>query len=193
MADQGNEYQDFSQPEVQQESEFRLYTPDDNRDSQLASHYDQELNEIISAPSIVYLLESKVGDTLYGEDVNPVYSPPYTGIIGFYQPNPVDYELSKWGIDAANIDMLIMFNKEEIDKNLPREIDVGDLVIDIYNRVYECTYAKNDNNFRFDFITEYVLCKRKLGDAPQHLLDRTSRRNLEDKGIKPQPDPLYGE
>jgi len=182
---------DFSSPEVVEESLFRMYEAEKNRDASLASHYDRELNEIISAPSRIYLLDSHVGDELYGEDTNPIYSPPFEGVVGFYQPNPVDYELSKWGLDAAGIDMLIMFNKEEIDAKLPRELDVGDLIVDVYNRIFECMYTKNDNNFQYDYITEYVLCKLRLGDLP-HLIGRNSKQSTEDKGVK-KIDPLYGE
>jgi hypothetical protein len=192
MSSQGKEYQDNTQPEVQQNSEFRLYTPEDNRDSRLASAYDRELNEISSAPSTVYLLDDKPFDTLYGEDTSPQFSSAFTGLVGLYQPNPVDFQLNKWGLDAENIDMLIMFNKEELDDKLPRAIDVGDLIVDVYNRVYEVTFTKNDSNFRFSFITQYVLCKRRLGDLPQ-LLDRTTKVHTDEKTVRQEPDPLYGE
>lgn len=192
MSDQGDEYNLNPQKEVLSNSEFRMYTPEDNRDSRLASEYDQELNRISSAPSTVYMLDDKEFDTLYGEDVSPQYGPPIENVIGFYQPNPVDYQLNRWGIDSAGIDMLIMFNKVELDDALPREIDVGDLVIDIYNRIYEVTYTKNDHNFRFDFITEYVLCKRRLGDLPS-LIGRTSDVSKENQTVRHEPDPLYGD
>jgi len=193
MVDQNKDaIPDFQSPEVVDEALFRMYEENKNRDASLASHYDRELNEIISAPSTVYLLDSKIGDPLYGEDTNPVYGSPYTNVIGFYQPNPVDFELNKWGLDAAGIDMLIMFNKEEIDSKLPREIEPGDLIVDTYNRIFECMYAKNDNNFQFDYITEYVLCKLRLGDLP-HLIGRSSKQSIEDRGVNHTPDPLYGE
>jgi len=190
MADQGNEYILDSGETVN--SEFRLYNPNDNRDTRLASQYDKELNRIISAPSTIYFLDDKPFDTLYGEDTSPQYGPPYSGVIGFYQPNPVDYQLNRWGIDSAGIDMLIMFNKEELNESIPREIDVGDLVVDIYNRIYEVMYTKNDSNFRFEFITQYVLCKRRLGDLPS-LIGRTTDMNKENRTVKQEPDPLYGE
>lgn len=192
MSNQGKEYQDNTQPEVQENSEFRMWTPNDNRDSRLASAYDRELNEIISAPSTIYMMDDKPFDSLYGEDTDPQFGEPLSNIIGFYQDNPVDYQLNKWGIDSAGIDMLIMFNKEELDDKLPREIDAGDLVIDIHNRIYEVTYTRNDSSFRFEFMTEYVLCKRRVGDLPS-LIGRTHDKNTEDRTVRQEPDPLYGE
>lgn len=167
----------FNKKEVQAKSKFRFYNPKDKKDAKLASHFNREANEIMSAPSTIFLLLDQKFDDLLGESTDPIYSEALPDIIGWYQPNPVDYQLEKWGLDAANIDMLIVFNKEEIDEKLSRSPQHGDLILDVHNRLFEVKYIRNDISFHFDYISEYVLCKRFLGDVPKLMgrLDTTPK------------------
>jgi len=147
-----------------QDNPFRL--ADTPEDVELAKQLQQELNEISSLPVTVYLLIDTTIDNLYGESKNPRYGSPISNVVGHYSPMSLKFELNKWGLDT-DTDLVIYFTKDEVINKCGRLIQQGDLIYDTkLQRLFEVTEQNDDTNFNFEFINQYVFCKRKLGDVP---------------------------
>jgi len=143
---------------------FRL--AEDQEAIALAKQLQQELNEISSLPVTVYLLLDTTIDNLYGEAKNPRYGSPIYGVVGHYSPMSLKFELNKWGLDT-DTDLVIYFTKDEVINKCGRILQQGDLIYDTkLQRLFEVTEQNDDTNFNFEFINQYVFCKRRLGDVP---------------------------
>jgi hypothetical protein len=143
---------------------FRMYDPQNPADVNLGKNLQKELNEISSAPCTIYLLQDTEIDPLLGETKSAIYGKPIYNVIGHFSPQSVKFELAKWGIDS-DIDMILFFTKDEVISKCGRVLQHGDLILDIYNRLFEITEHYDDTNFNYTWISQYVLCKRHLGDA----------------------------
>jgi hypothetical protein len=145
---------------------FRMYDPENKADINLAKSLQQELNEISSAPAEVYLLLDTEIDPLLGETKDAIYGPPIT-VIGHYSFQDLKFELAKWGIDSET-EFLIFFVKDELLNKCGRLLQQGDLIRDVVrSMLFEVMEQFEDSasSFKFQFINQYVLCKRKIGDT----------------------------
>jgi len=148
------------------ENPFRMFDPEGNKnDITLAKNLQQELNEISSAPSTIYLLLDVSMDPLYGETKNPRYSSPIPGVIGHFSPMSLKFELDKWGVNS-DTELLVFFTKVELMNKCGRILQQGDLIYDYRNYFYEVTEQYEDTNVLYEFINQYVFCRRRLGDLP---------------------------
>ena len=143
---------------------FKMYDEENKSEVDLAKAWNQELNRIASAPVTIYLLLDTTIDELYGEDKNSQYSAPIPNVIGHYSPQPIKFELLKWGIDS-DIELVIIFTKDELERKIGRMMQHGDLIYDKDKRLFEVTEVYDDANFQFEWVSQYVMCKRKLGDT----------------------------
>lgn len=167
------------------ENPFRMYDPEGNKnDIALAKSLQQELNEITSAPSTIYLLLDTTIDPLYGETKNPRYSSAIPNVIGQFSPMSLKFELDKWGVNS-DTELLIFFTKSELMNKCGRVLQQGDLIYDYRNFLYEVTEQYEDTNVMYEFINQYVFCRRRLGDAP--ILSGDYKQPKEGQDIKSDP------
>lgn len=106
-------------------------------------------------------------DKVFDEDADPTYWPPISDIKGFFVPQPLEYELTLWGVDTNN-KTEIVFSLEEIASKLPnRLLRPGDLIEVPYNsqsqqkpRYYAVNNAQEFGNFRYTWL--YMKCQATL-------------------------------
>jgi len=148
----------------QNTNQFNLSGDANDPEVQLAESLSNELNRIASAPFSVYLLLDTTIDPLYGEDKNSQYSEPILDVIGYYSPAPLKFELTKWGIDS-DIDLVVIIARNELLNKCNRLLQHGDLILDKHNRLFIITEVYDDANFKYEWINQYVMCKRKASDT----------------------------
>lgn len=196
MAENYNINCENSQLNQSSDSSFKIYDPGNTSENELAKSLNNELMNIASAPVTIYkLLETKV-DELYGEVSDAKYSDPFTDIAGYFTHQPLMWLLQAWGIDS-DIDFVIFFPRDEIIKKIGRLVQPGDLIYNHEKRLFEVLEIHDDSSFKFNWINQYCLCKRKLGDTSALLGDyeKTTNEGHTDADAKEKLyyDPLYNE
>ena len=175
------------------ENPFRMFDPEGNKDDiNLAVSLQQELNQISSAPSTIHLLLDTTIDPLYGETKNPRYSSPIPGVIGHFSPMSLKFELSKFGIDS-DTELLVFFTKIELMNKCGRILQQGDLIYDYRQYLYEVTEQYEDTNVLYEFINQYVFCRRRLGDLPMMGGDVKQPKEGQDIKSLPKFDEIHKE
>ena len=175
------------------ENPFRMYDPEGNKnDIQLAKDLQQELNQISSAPVTIFLLLDTTIDPLYGETKNPRYSSQIPGVIGSASPMSLRFELDKWGIDSQT-ELLIFFTKVELMNKCGRILQQGDLVYDYRKFLFEVTEQFEDTSVLYEFINQYVFCRRRLGDLPMMGGEVNQPKEGQDIKSEPKIDTIHKE
>ena len=143
---------------------FKLYDQGNSNEVNLLKSLTQELNRITAAPVTVYLMLDTKIDKLYGEDKDTRYSPPIPSVIGHYSPQQIKFTLSLFGIDS-DIDTVFYFTRDELTKKLNRLLQHGDLIYNKDKQLFEVTEVTDDTNFNYEWVNQYVLCRRKIGET----------------------------
>ena len=143
---------------------FRMYDESNLNEVNLLKELSQELNKISAAPVTVYLLLDTNIDKLYGEDKNSRYSAPISDVVGHYSPQQIKFTLSMFGIDS-DIDTVFYFTRDELMSKLNRLFQHGDLIYNKDQQLFEVTEVTDDTNFKYEWVNQYVLCRRKVGDT----------------------------
>jgi len=143
---------------------FRMYDDANSNEVNLLKAITQELNQITAAPVSVYLLLDTKIDKLYGEDKDTRYSQPILDVVGHYSPQQVKFTLSMFGIDS-DIDTVFYFTRDELMSKLGRLMQHGDLIYNSDRQLFEVTEVTDDTNFKYEWVNQYVLCRRKLGET----------------------------
>ena len=159
---------------------FRLYDEKNKNEVNLLKALSSELNAISSAPVTVYLLLDTTVDNLYGEEKNVQYSAPFEQIVGHYSPSQIKFTLSLFGIDS-DIDTVFYFTQDELLGKLGRVLQHGDLLYDKDNRLFEVTEVIDDTNFNYEWISQYVMCRRYQGDKSFLLGDYNNDTELSNR------------
>ena len=167
------------------ENPFRMYDPEGNKnDIALAKSLQQELNQISSAPVTCFLLLDTTIDPLYGETKNPRYSTAIPDVVCSFSPMSLRFELSKFGIES-DTELLIFFTKVELLNKCGRILQQGDLIYDYRKFMFEVTEQYEDTNVMYEFINQYVFCRRRLGDLP--IMGGEVNQPHEGQDIKSEP------
>jgi len=106
-------------------------------------------------------------DKVFDEDADPTYWPPID-LKAFFVPQPLEYELTLWGVDASNNKTEIVFALDEVVEKLPnRLLRSGDLIEVPYNsqsqqkpKYYAVDNAQEAGNFRYIWL--YMKCQATL-------------------------------
>jgi hypothetical protein len=105
-------------------------------------------------------------DKIFDEDPNPTYWAP-VHIKGFFVPNPLEYELTLWGVDAANKQQIVFALEEVVSLSPKRLFRPGDLIELPFNsqsqqkpKYYAIDNAQEFGNFRYNWL--YLKCDATL-------------------------------
>ena len=158
------------------DTSFKMYDPNNTNEIDLAKSFNDELTNIASAPVTVYKLLDTQIDPLYGETCNAQYSEPIQNVVGYFTHMPLMFLLQAWGIDSE-IDFVIFFTQEELKNKIGRLIQPGDLIYNHENRLFEVLEIHDDTSFRFNWVNQYALCKRKIGDTTELIGDYKKTTN----------------
>lgn len=105
-------------------------------------------------------------DPVLMEDPDPTYR---NGIPfqAYWPPQPLEHELTLWGVDADNPATIVFHRLDVYDKVGERLIRPGDLIAVPFNslshskpRYYQVTNAQEFGNFRYTWL--YIKCDAKL-------------------------------
>lgn len=148
-----------------------------SQDHGLASSLAEEIVQIGGGLVTVYLKgKSTAYDDVWEEDADPVYS---SGIRlkAHFVPQPVEAQLTLWGIDTESKPTII-FAKEEVIREVgDRLIIVGDLVDVPYNAVgikpdrYLVNNSFDVGNFRYNWLYWGCTCETAPND---YAMDRSA-------------------
>ena len=105
-------------------------------------------------------------DKVFDEDVDPTYWNPVT-IKGFFVPNPMEYELTLWGVDCPN-KQEVVFALEQIVEKFPNRLfrpgDLIELPFDSQSqqkpKYFMIDNASEIGNFRYVWL--YLKCSTTL-------------------------------
>jgi hypothetical protein len=104
-------------------------------------------------------------DGVWDEDADPTYWPS-KHLSGFFVPQPMEFELTEWGVDTKN-QTEVVFAKEDVLNKLERTPAPGDIVELPYGslslhkpKYYRVNNAQETGNFRYIWL--YVTCQVEL-------------------------------
>lgn len=105
-------------------------------------------------------------DEDWDEDPNPTYENPVI-VKGFFVPQPLEQELTKWGVDQVNPVEIVFFRNHVFSQWKNRLLRSGDIIELPYNsatssppKYYRVDNAKETGNYRYMWL--YVLCQCTL-------------------------------
>ena len=105
-------------------------------------------------------------DKVFDEDRDPTYWKPIP-IKGFFVPQPLEYELTMWGVDAANKQEIVFALAQVVDLSPTRLFRPGDLIEVPFNsqsqqkpKYYAIDNAQETGNFRYTWL--YLKCQATL-------------------------------
>ena len=136
-------------------------------DITLAKKIALEMVQVNGADTLIHMRTNNSDhDKVFDEDPNPTYWNPVS-IKGFFVPQPLEYELTLWGVDSAN-KVEIVFALEQVSDVSPiRLFRVGDLVEVPYRsqsqqkpKYYAIDNAQETGNFRYTWL--YLKCQATL-------------------------------
>lgn len=145
-------------------TQLKFFDPENKSEFNLLEHLQKEMTDITAAPSTIYLLLDTAIDPLYGETSNAKYAEPIPNVNGYYQVHEMIFELQKWGIDSQ-IEMVIFFPRTELMEKIGRLLQPGDLIYTYENRLFEILDVRDDTNWLYNWVSQYCMCRRKLGDT----------------------------
>lgn len=139
----------------------------DNPDISMAKRIAIEMIQVNGALVRVHPRTDNMDhDTVFDEDANPTYWSPIS-LKGFFVPNPMEYELTQWGVDCPN-KQEIVFALEEVVSKLPdRLFRPGDLIempLDFKSqqkpKYFLIDNASEVGNYRYQWL--YLKCTTTL-------------------------------
>ena len=105
-------------------------------------------------------------DKIFDEDPNPTYWKPIH-LKGFFVPQPLEYELTLWGVDNKNKAEIVFALDEVVGLSSTRLFRTGDLIEVPYNsqskqkpKYYAIDNAQEIGNFRYVWL--YLKCQTTL-------------------------------
>ena len=139
----------------------------DSADISLVRQIAREMIQINGAAVKIHVRTNNADhDKVFDEDADPTYWSP-VDLKAFFVPQPLEYELTLWGVDTNN-KTEIVFALEDIVAKLPdRLLRTGDLIEVPYNsqsqqkpKYYAIDNAQEAGNFRYTWL--YMKCQATL-------------------------------
>jgi hypothetical protein len=163
-------------------AQYNHASPDIAYAEQLAT----ELVNVSGAFVTVYIKEPDVDHedikNVWDEDANPIYRP---GVLikAYVKVNPYQFELTRWGIDAA-LKLKIVFSRSDLHKHVgERLLNMGDVVEVPYNdpkikgparfRVLTCY---DTGMFKYRWLYYTADCELLTGDASLRVTHQRNSR-----------------
>lgn len=157
---------DFRSDIEQSNPLFQAHDVDSN-DISLVRQITREMIQVNGAAVRIHPRTNNADhDKVFDEDADPTYWSPID-IKAFFVPQPMEYELILWGVDAVN-KTEVVFSIDDITSALPnRLLRPGDLIEIPYNsqsqqkpKYYAVDNAQEYGNFRYTWL--YVKCQATL-------------------------------
>lgn len=109
-------------------------------------------------------------DDVWDEDANPTYENPVP-MRGFFVPQPMEQELTKWGVDQPNLIQIVFFRDHLYEQWKDRLLRSGDIFHVPYNsitktapRYYRVDTVKETGNYRYIWLYFQCDCTLITGD-----------------------------
>jgi hypothetical protein len=128
-------------------------------------------------------------DGVFDEDADPTYWSPQF-FKGFFVPQPLEFELTEWGLDTKNQVEIVFFRDDLIELLGDRLSQIGDIIEIPYNsasqqkpKYYRVDNAQETGNFRYQWL--YMTCQCTLLSGDVNIRPAVSN----DVPIDDYPDP----
>lgn len=139
----------------------------DSADISMVRQITQEMIRVNGAAVKVHpRTDNADHDKVFDEDADPTYWPPID-LKAFFVPQPLEYELTLWGVDTNNKTEIVFSLDDVISKFPNRLLRPGDLIEIPYNsqsqqkpKYYAVDNAQEYGNFRYIWL--YVKCQATL-------------------------------
>jgi hypothetical protein len=170
--------------EQQENPLFQVHNPASN-DVALAYKIAEDMINVNGAAVLVHLrTDNEDIDGVHDEDADPTYWPPKSGLKAFFVPQPVELELTNWGVDVAKNTAEIVFSRNSALAMFgDRLLRPGDLIEVPYNSVsrikpkyYRVENAQETGNFRYNWM--HLTCQTVLMTGDVHLRPATDQADV---------------
>lgn len=138
----------------------------DSADLKLARQLADEIINVSGAELKVYVrTENADYDAVWDEDPDPTYWNPIF-IKGFFKPNPIEFELQRWGVDANNKTEVTFSHRMLYNMVGERMLRPGDVIQLPFNSTpinpknYRIVNASPSGNFRYNWL--YYTCNAEI-------------------------------
>jgi hypothetical protein len=154
--------------DVQQSNPLYQVQDVDSPDIALVKKIALEMIQVNGALVRVHMRTNNMDhDKVFDEDADPTYWKPI-GIKGFFVPNPMEYELTLWGVDCPN-KQEIVFALQQVIAEVPKDrlFRPGDLIELPFDsqsqqkpKYFMIDNASEVGNFRYNWL--YLKCVTTL-------------------------------
>ena len=160
---------DFRSDVEQDEPLLGIHNPD-SQDLATATRMVREMLRNIGAKLQVYARTDNADkDEVFDEDPDPTYNPP-VGLRGYFKPQPMEFELKRWGVDAVNKTEVVFCASDVREHWGERMLRAGDVLELPYNSpagdpggggslnpgFYRVVNASPSGNYRYHWL--YFTC-----------------------------------
>ena len=157
----------------------------DSPDYAMVMRIAEETINTSGADVLVYArTDNEDVDEDWDEDANPTYANA-ENMKGFFVPQPLEQELTKWGVDQVNAVEIAFFRNHVYGKWGDRLLRAGDIIELPYNsashtspKYYRVDNAQETGNYRYTWM--YVTCQCTLITGDPNI--RPAHDNAEDQG-----------
>lgn len=148
----------------QRHTPIALHNPE-NHDVRYARLLADEIINVSGAEVTVYVRTDNADfDSVWDEDPDPTYWNPIK-VKGYFKPQPLEYELKKWGGEAINKTEVVFSHRQLHELLGDRMLRSGDVIQLPYNSAMQALAPKNyrvlnsspTGNFRYTWL--YLTCQ----------------------------------
>ena len=159
-------YQDNRTEEQQDNPLYQVHDPDAH-DVALVYKIAKEMIRVNGAHVEMHTrTDNEDIDGVFDEDADPTYWPAMS-FKAFFSPQPLEFELKSWGVDAQNQVEIVFFRDDLFERLGERLARVGDIIEIPYNsvskhkpRFYRLDNSQETGNFRYMWL--YMTCQATL-------------------------------
>ena len=153
--------------DVEQNNPLFQVHDQDSADVATAKRIAREMIHVNGANLLIHRRTDNMDhDKVFDEDSNPTYWKPIP-LKGFFAPQPLEYELTLWGVDTNNKTKVAFVLDEVMEVSPTRLFRSGDLIELPYNsqsqqkpKYYAVDNAQETGNFRYNWL--YLTCQVTL-------------------------------
>lgn len=156
----------------------------ESADIRLARQIADEMINVSGAKVKLFLRTDNADyDQVWDEDADPTYWNAIP-IKGYFAPQPLESELTSWGVDTPNKTEIIFSHRQIYEHNQDRMIRTGDVVQIPYNSLmlkpknYRVLNATPHGNYKYIWL--YVLCQLEVLTAD---ISVRVENDMQDNGI----------
>ena len=139
----------------------------DNPDIGLFDLIDDELVRLAGSKLMIYkYIRDTNFDDVYQEDTQKVISKRGIVVEGFYDPRPVEENLSGFGLEIEN-DQVFTFNKSYIEYKLKRPLIAGDVIKPKFQNILYEVFEVQEESFDIYGVFHLIASAKVLRDQEQ--------------------------